>query len=276
MLKDILVNLTVGVEQDVAAEYAISLARSFEAHLVGVAFVQESMVPGATFSSVAMEIVRAYRAECKEAALVASSRFDEMTRRAGVLSASHVETTLLPQVPLTFAKLARRFDISVIAQSEPENPPNRDVMIEAALFDSGRPLLAVPYIQQSGFTTERALVCWDGSRNAARAIGDALPILRRMHSVEVVVVTGERGKTGEIPGADMAHHLARHGLNVKVREIMAIDDDVASTILSHVADTGAGFIVMGGYGHSRLRELVLGGATRGILASMTVPTLLSH
>ncbi len=276
MLKDIVVNLSVGVEQDVAAEYAISLARSFDAHLVGVAFAQEPVVPGTAFGSVAIDLTREYLAECKAAAAAASTRFNEMTRLSGVSSASHVETAIFPEVAPRFARLARRFDMAVIAQPEPSTSTNKGGIIEAALFDSGRPLLVVPYIQRNGFTAERALVCWDGSRNAARAIGDALPILAHMNSVEVVVITGERGKTVEVPGADIAHHLARHGLKVELRQIVAIDNDVASTILSHVADTGTSFIVMGGYGHSRLRELVLGGATRGILASMTAPTLLSH
>jgi nucleotide-binding universal stress UspA family protein len=89
-------------------------------------------------------------------------------------------------------------------------------------------------------------------------------------------MVGTEVKSGEIPGADIAHHLARHGLSVQVQNIAAPDLDVPNTILSHAADVSATLIVMGGYGHSRLRELVLGGATRGVLATMTVPTFMSH
>jgi nucleotide-binding universal stress UspA family protein len=120
------------------------------------------------------------------------------------------------------------------------------------------------------------MVCWDGSRNAARAVGDAMPLLARAKAVEVVIVASEAGKSDELPGADIAHHLARHGLKVELQRIVSPGLDVANTILSHAADAGTDFIVMGGYGHSRMRELVLGGATRGILTSMTVPTLMSH
>jgi nucleotide-binding universal stress UspA family protein len=120
------------------------------------------------------------------------------------------------------------------------------------------------------------MVCWDGSHNSARAAADAMPFLVRAKVVEVVIVTGERGKSEELPGADIAKHLARHGLNVEINRIVASDKDVANTILSHAADADADFIVMGGYGHSRLREFILGGTTREILASMTVPTLMSH
>jgi nucleotide-binding universal stress UspA family protein len=119
------------------------------------------------------------------------------------------------------------------------------------------------------------LICWDGSRNAARAIADANPFLARARAIEVVTV-GADIKSDEIPGADIAHHLARHGLKIEVKSIVASDLDVPNAILSHAADVSADFIVMGGYGHSRLREFVLGGATRGILATMTVPTLMSH
>jgi nucleotide-binding universal stress UspA family protein len=137
----------------------------------------------------------------------------------------------------------------------------------------------VPYIHKGGkggFKLDRALVCWDDSRPAARAIADAMPFLARSRAVEVLIVAGGRGKSDEIPGADLGEHLARHGLRVEVERIVATDVDVANMILSRAADTGADFMAMGGFGHSRLRELVLGGATRGVLAAMTVPTLMSH
>ena len=94
--------------------------------------------------------------------------------------------------------------------------------------------------------------------------------------VEVVTVASEPAKSDEMPGADIAHHLARHGVKVELKRIVTAETDVASTILSHAADSSADFLVMGGYGHSRLREFILGGVTREILASMTVPVLMSH
>jgi nucleotide-binding universal stress UspA family protein len=120
------------------------------------------------------------------------------------------------------------------------------------------------------------MACWDGSRNAARALNDAMPFLRRAKAIDVITVGGEKNKADAIQGADIAQHLARHGLNVELRNIAAGDVDVPNLILSDAADHDTDLIVMGGYGHSRLREFVLGGATRGILSSMTVPTLMSH
>jgi nucleotide-binding universal stress UspA family protein len=99
---------------------------------------------------------------------------------------------------------------------------------------------------------------------------------RSWHAIDVVIVASGREKSDEIPGVDIGEHLARHGLKVDVKRIVSTDVDVPNTILSHAADSSADFIVMGGFGHSRLREFVLGGATQGILGAMTVPTLMSH
>ena len=151
-----------------------------------------------------------------------------------------------------------------------------EVLDEAALFESGRPVVFVPYIQKAGLKLDRVMVCWDGSRAATRAIADSLPFLQKAKQVEIVMVAGKADKGDEIPGVDLGQHLARHGLKVDVKRITSADIDVASTILSYAADSGADMIVMGGYGHSRLREFVLGGVTKSILDTMTVPVLMSH
>lgn len=136
-------------------------------------------------------------------------------------------------------------------------------------------MLVVPYIQKTGIKLDRVMVCWDGSRNAARAVADAMPLLRRAGAVEVVTIDAIE-RRNEIAGADIAGHLARHGVKIELKSIAYKGDDVAGIILNHVADSYADLVVMGGYGHSRLREFVLGGATRGMLRSMTVPTLMAH
>ena len=276
MIKDILLNLTVDAARDAAAEYAISVARAFDAHVAGFAFAYEPVIPGSVFGGVALDLVAAARREVENTARSVVSNFNEAARQAGLSAESHLLNADFPSAADVFGRLARRFDISVVAQTERDKLPARQMIIESALFQSGRPVLIVPYIQQAGFKLDNVMVCWDGSRNAARALGDAMPFLVRARAVEVVVVAGEAPKSNEIPGADIAHHLARHGLKVELEEIVSADLDVPNTILSHAADAGTDLIVMGAYGHSRLRELVLGGATRGILNAMTVPTLMSH
>jgi nucleotide-binding universal stress UspA family protein len=171
-----------------------------------------------------------------------------------------------------FDHLARRFDLSIVGQANPDVVVPQELIIEAALFQSGRPVVVVPYIQKTGLTLNRVLVRWDGGRQAAHAIADALPFLRRDKAVEIVVVATKPLKSDESPRADIARHLAHHDLNVDLKRVVTGCADVANTILSYAAD----FIVMGGYGHSRLREFILGGANRGLLSSMTIPALMSH
>jgi nucleotide-binding universal stress UspA family protein len=151
-----------------------------------------------------------------------------------------------------------------------------EVINEGVLFESGRPVIFVPFIHKGAMKLDRMMVCWDGSRAATRAIADAMPLLKKAKQIEVVIISDKPGKEDELSGADLGQHLARHGLKVEVNRIISPDIDVPSTILSHAADSFADMIVMGGYGHSRMREFVLGGATRGLLESMTVPVLMSH
>jgi nucleotide-binding universal stress UspA family protein len=276
MIKDIVVNLDVESAQSAVADYAISVAQAFDAHLSAVAFAYEEALPASIFSRVAIELIEAQRRKCELAAESAAGKFDESARGSGVSAESHIFKSGIANAAEHFGRLARRYDLAVVSQVEADKLPMRELIIHAALFDSGRPVLIVPYIQRDGLKLDRVMVCWDGSRNAARAMGDAMPFLARAKAVEIVLVAGDPGKSNEIAGVDVAHHLARHQLKVELRQIVVRDLDVANTILSHAADAGTDFIVMGGYGHSRLREFVLGGATRGILAAMTVPTFMSH
>src|SRR5262249_56538252 len=114
-----------------------------------------------------------------------------------------------------FAHIARRFDLSVVAQAQPNATDGLDALIvEQALFDSGRPVLVVPYIQTAPFKADRVMLCWDGSRPAARAAADAMPLLSRAKVVEVFIVASGKLKSDEVPGADIAEHRGRHNLKV--------------------------------------------------------------
>jgi len=274
MIKDLVVNLSL--DRDVAGPFAISVADALGAHVAGVAFSYEPIVPPTVMGGVPASYIDQQRAENNKAANDALTRFDEAARRAGVSFESRAVGASVAGAADRFGAIARRFDLAMVGQADPDKMTPEDLIIEGALFSSGRPVLVVPYIQKAPLKLDRVMVCWDASRNAARAIADAMPLLRRAKSVDVVIVASERVKSDEVPGADIGQHLARHDLKVEVKRIVSTDTDVANTILSHAADSSADFIVMGGYGHSRLREFVLGGATRGILASMTVPTLMSH
>ena len=276
MIKDLIVNLTAGEGRDVAGPYAISIAETFGAHVAGIAFNYEPVIPPTIMGSIPASLIDSQRAANETAAAGAIATFDAAAKRAGVSFETRTVTAGLAGAADRFGAMARRFDLSVVAQGEPDKAAPEELIAEGALFGSGRPVVVVPYIQKSGVKLDRVMVAWDASRNAARAVADAMPFLHKAKAIEVVIVASERPKSDEIPGADIGHHLARHGLKVEVKRIVAAGTDVADTILSHAADTSADFIVMGGYGHSRLREFILGGATRGILSSMTIPVLMSH
>lgn len=276
MIKDIVVNLTIGVERDAAANYAVSLASIFKAHLVGVAFVYDPKVSANLIVGIPAELIEAQRAATKHLANEAVARFEELAKQAGVMTESQMIDVAPGHVGDTFGRLARSFDLSVIRQAEPNKAEQEVPIIEGALFESGRPVIVVPYVQTQGAKFNRVMVGWDGSRTAARAIGDAMPVLERAKMIEIFTVVAGPTKNTELPGIDIGQHLSRHGLKVEVKRIPAEGINVPEAILSHAADISADFMVMGGYGHSRLREYVLGGATRGILASMTLPTLMSN
>ena len=166
--------------------------------------------------------------------------------------------------------------MTILPQADPQGEGSEKAMIEAVLLGSGRPILIVPYFQEGGVKFERVLVCWDGSHNAARAIADAMPFLTCAKQVEVITVVPDEKTDDSMRGSSIAHHLSRHGVSVEARSIVAHGQDVSLRIRSHAAQQSADLIVMGGYGHSRLREFILGGATRDMLGSTNVPTLVSH
>jgi nucleotide-binding universal stress UspA family protein len=276
MIKDLVVNLGVGTQHDAAAGYAVSIAEAFDAHLCAIAFSYEPVVPPSIMGGIPAEVIDAQWAASEKAADAAISAFEEAARRGGIAAEHRKLTASLAGAGDLFGRLARRFDLAVVGQAEPKHGAAQDLVIEGALFGSGRPMVVVPYIQKGGLKLDRVMICWDGSRPAARAIADAMPFLKKSAAIDVVIIASGREKSDEIPGVDMGEHLARHGLKIDVKRIVSTDVDVPNTILSHAADSDVDFIVMGGFGHSRLREFVLGGATRGILGSMTVPTLMSH
>jgi nucleotide-binding universal stress UspA family protein len=276
MFKDVVASLAVGASRDVAMDFAVSVAATFNADLTGIAFLYEPLPPMADRYGFPPEVIQSQRVENEKMAKAAIAKFDEVARRAAVIAESRMLDVAVTSAPNVFANIARRFDLSIVGQPVPYKPGLERLIIEAALFDSGRPVLIIPFIQRIGLKLERVIVAWDGSRSAARAVADAMPLLVRAKTTEVVTVASEAIKSEEMPGTEIAQHLARHGAKVELKSIVTAETDVANTILSHAADTSADFLVMGGYGHSRLREFILGGVTRGILGSMTIPTLMSH
>jgi nucleotide-binding universal stress UspA family protein len=277
MIKDIIVNLEHDVSRDQARDFAITVAEAFDAHVAGVAFAYAPEFPGYVMLEIPPNIVAAMVEDSKKAAEAAIKRFDEAARRSLLSAEQRLVRTVGMEAPTLFAALARRFDLSIFLQSSPDGAANDD-MIESSLFETGRPVVVVPYIHKDGLKLDRVVCCWDGGRAAARSINDALPLLAKADKVDLLIIENDKTKneTTEIRGVEMASHLARHGVKVEIEIIPAPDIDVADAILSHVADESGTLIVMGGYGHAKLREIILGGVTRAMLKSMTVPVFMSH
>jgi nucleotide-binding universal stress UspA family protein len=278
MIKDIVVNLEHQGARDPAHDFAISVAETFDAHVAGIALAYEPDYPAYAIAQIPADVLEQLIAENQKSAAAAIERFDAAAKRS-MVSAEHRQLQVLAmRAPALLSKLARRFDLSVFMQSDPDNDVHNDNLIETTLFQSGRPIMVVPYIQKEGLNLDHVVCCWDGSHTAARAINDALPLLAKAKVVDLLIVLNDKTNLegNEIRGVDMARHLARHDVKVKVETVPASDIDVASAILSYIADRGGTLIVMGGYGHARLREIILGGATRDILKSMTVPVFMAH
>jgi nucleotide-binding universal stress UspA family protein len=172
---------------------------------------------------------------------------------------------------------ARYADLVVIGQTDAsENSHVPADFPERLVLAGGRPVLILPAVGSFATIGKRILVAWNPSREATRAVTDAIPLLQRADNVHVMAVNPKAGEHGSVPGADIGLYLARHGVRVEIKADHGAEIDVGNELLSRAADLDADLIVMGGYGHSRLKEWVLGGATRTILESMTAPVLMSH
>ncbi|HEX2511882.1 MAG TPA: universal stress protein [Xanthobacteraceae bacterium] len=274
MPKDIVVNLMVAGSRDAAATYAVSVAKTFDAHLAGIAFAYEPVLPAIVGGGIPESVIEEQREENEKAARSAVAQFEATAK--DVKHETRMVPASLAGAADTFGEIARVFDLAIVGQSERDRVGPEELIVEGALFGSGRPILVVPADYQGGIRLDRVLVCWNGGRNAARATANALPFLRRANAVEIVTVGTEASAPAETSAADLSRHLARHGIKADVKRIEPGNLKVSAAILNYAAKSGAGMLVMGGYGHSRLREFILGGTTRGVLAAMTVPTLMSH
>jgi nucleotide-binding universal stress UspA family protein len=174
---------------------------------------------------------------------------------------------------------ARYADLVVLGQNDPDEPfsPALADLPQYVVLHAARPVLIVPYIGHFSEMRDRVLVAWDASPSATRAVTDALPLLARAGRVDVAVLNAgaQADAHGEEPGADIALYLARHGVKANV-VARSTRNEIGEELLSLAAELGSSLIVMGGYGHTRFREILLGGATQTVLQSMTVPVLMSH
>ena len=276
--KSILVHVDETPRSAARLDAAFELGQAFGAHVTGLALVPEIVVPPMVEVAYGAKLAAAHTQALREALDPVKAGFAERARRAGVSSSEWREGN--GDVVATAALHARYADLFVIGQSDPEDERTRPVpgFQESVILAAGRPVLVMPYAGTFTRVGTKALVAWNASRESTRAVTDALPLLQRADKVTVMVVRprADARAHGEVPGADIAAYLARHGVKVEVMAEEGEGIDVGDLILSRVADLGSDLVVMGAYSHSRLREWILGGATRTMLESMTVPVLMAH
>ncbi len=276
-LKNLLVQLddTKACDRRVAA--AMALARTHDAHLTGLYIGGAMRVPKYADAELLRQVIEDQQKKLEARAEQVRSRFTKAAEKNGLAADCRIETDSFEAAPSILARHARYADLTIVGQSNPDEGgmPRPDV-VESAFLSSGRPALVVPYIGAPDTIGKRVLIAWDAGREATRAVNDALPILDQAKPVIVLAVNPGDGTHGQQPGADIAHHLARHGISVECKAAYANDIGIGDTILSRAADESVDLIVMGAYGHSRLREMVLGGVTRHMLQHMTVPVFMSH
>jgi nucleotide-binding universal stress UspA family protein len=276
-LYDILVHIDQSPRALMRLDIAAELARQHGAHLTALQVIDVALPVMAMGDGGGGAVIAELMEQMRQSALAAGVKlkvaFEAALAREGIMGEwRQVEGTTQEILALH----GRYADLLVLGQDDPES--DSAGLLEAMVFDCGRPVLAIPFAGSFKTIGKRVLVGWNASREASRALHDALPLIAKAETATVFLANPKRGLGGhgEEPGADIARHLARHGMKVEVA--MAIADDVpdSALLLNHASDMGADLLVMGAYGHSRLREFILGGMTRSLLREMTVPVLLSH
>lgn len=277
--KTLLVHLDQSPRCDVRIQLAAQISQGFGAHLIGAAMTGISRH---VFSRVEFDLTDPvfahHRDHLRQHARHVLKHFEQVVSSVGVDS---VESRLVDDDAAGGMVLHSRYaDLTLMGQfdSAATIPGVMSNLPELVVLGSGRPVLIVPHSGQPAYPLRRVMVAWDGSLSASRAISLALPMLLRADTVDVVVMqTADKKEDihGEDAGADLALFLARYQIKINVVERL-IKGDRGEALLSIAADLATDLIVMGGYGHTRFRELVLGGVTRTLLHSMTVPVLMAH
>lgn len=273
--KTILVHIDAGKRCAPRVDVGIRLAQQHDAHLVALYAIAPFEPPGYAIAEMGPAIIEAQRSVAANGLARAERAFNDQVSAAGLGNAEWRSAIDVLVDAMTMH--ARYADLVVIGQTDAAEDSDvpRDFP-ERLVLAAGRPVLILPNVGNFATIGKRILVAWNASREATRAVTDAVPLLQRADNVHVMAVNPKAREHGSVPGADIGLYLARHGVRVEVKTDHGAEIDVGNELLSRAADLDADLIVMGGYGHSRLKEWVLGGATRTILESMTVPVLMSH
>jgi nucleotide-binding universal stress UspA family protein len=275
--KTIVVHLDLSARRSERLALACRIADAYEAHLIGQYALDPIPLPPMEEPEPTAAYLQVQTKRREQARQQAEREFGEITkrRRRGSSEWRHSEVDAIGKVTQT----ARCADLVIIGQQDPDTDDGlRRGFPEEVVLAAGKPVLVIPYVGHFAEVGRRALVAWNAGREAARAVTDALPVLEHADAVQVLTSYKRRDELDrdEVRRRDFAQELERHGIKPLMSSHVGKDVDVGSLILSRAIDEAADHIVMGAYGHSRLRERVLGGATAEMFKTMTVPVLMSH
>jgi nucleotide-binding universal stress UspA family protein len=284
-LRDLVVLLDGSPHDEAKLAVALQLARRNDAQLTGLCPLELLLPADMSFALggypdlwALPDFAKQIEEQARGKATVIEANFRELLRREGVRGEWTFDSgSLIPAV----TQRAYTADLLVIGQADPDNPPPgvARTLVEDLLMTTGRPLLIIPYAGRFETVGTNVLVGWTRTRESSRAVHDALAVVAPSAKVTVLTVETARpgADMGALPTLDIAEHLARHGLTVSAARTVVSDGlSPADALLDYVSDIGADLLVVGGYGHSRTREMVMGGVTRDLLRHMTVPVLMSH
>lgn len=282
--RDLLVYLDGSDRTEITMEVAVEVARRHKARLSGLHVVGFLLPAEIGFDLCGTSLplspnrnLDIVREAARVAACRAESVFVEQSRRAGLAGDWCMAEGM---VAYTAGQHARGFDMAIVGQIDPAHPPlgTRKHVPEALFLESGCPVLIIPCVGQISGIAHKVLIGWDGSREAARAVNDAMPFLKEAASVMVVTLCNETDDASNASAdpATMISHLHQHGVHATGSRRKLRHESITDALLACTAEAGADLLVMGGYGHSRIREVVLGGTTREVLRHMAVPVLISH
>jgi len=258
-------------------EDAVTIAGALDARITAVACQAKFNVPGSLIADALLDIPALAAAESRKSAdnvATLFSAFREAAKRAGVEYETFSEKCFTAEIPGRLTEYARLRDLTILPM-----PAGNDFdqwYAESIIFGSGRPTLLLPREWKKSLPMETVVIAWDFSRPAARAVADALPLLEKAKKVHVLTVLNDKGIDMKQSGAELAKNLARHRVEAVLDVVDGAGRDIGTAIRSHVASCNADLLVMGSYGHSRIKEFILGGATRSILSKPTLPVLMSH
>lgn len=273
-IKTILVHFDTSERAERALVTAVGLAERFDAHLTGVGVKAPVFMPTFAAAQVPPEVFAVFEKEQTESLDKAKTQFLETLRKAGREDRCEWKT-IEGDAGSIISEQARYADLVVMGQPQPDkDSPVYEDVLDTVAVESGRPVLVIPFIGAGKHMGERILIGWNETREAARAVKDAMPFLAQAKSVEIVTVNPSADD--DVPDADIASYLAEHGIKAEAARVMSDNVGPGDIILSEASDRDADMIVIGAYAHSRLREMVLGGVTRNLLRHMTVPVLFSH